>query len=244
MSPIQSSTSTISSPYASVQETIKPGKFEANAKEYGTVGAAVLGVGDVLSEGASATVSLSEKALNAVGEAGNYVGQAVETSVTDIGSAAMAAYAAVRNGLSSTLHGAEDAASAGWDLVKAGAEDLASVAGNVVHAVEAGAEAVGDVAVDAWHGVEQLASGTLHAVEKGTNELENLGSEAWTAVENGAQRARVVAGNVGDGIHTAASYTGDVVGDVADGVGNVAGRVASYATLAAAAGEKAFSAIV
>jgi hypothetical protein len=244
MSSIQSSTSTISSPYASVNETIKPGKFEANEKEYGTVGASVLGMGDVLSEGASATVSLSEKAMNAVGEAGNYVGQAVETSVTDIGSTAMAAYAAVRNGLSSALHGAEDAASAGWDLVKAGAEDIAGVAGDAVHAAEAGAEAVGDVAVDAWHGVEQLASGTLHAVERGTTQLENLGSEAWTAVENGTQRARVFAGNVGDGIHTAASYASDVAGDVADGIGDVAGRIASYATLATAAGEQAFSAVV
>ena len=39
-------------------------------------------------------------------------------------------------------------------------------------------------------------------------------------------------------------FRSDGIGDVADGVGNVAGRVVSYATLAAAAGEKAFSAVV
>jgi hypothetical protein len=92
--------------------------------------------------------------------------------------------------------------------------------------------------------VEQLASGTLHAVEKGSDELEHLGSEAWTAVQNGSQRASTIASNVGDGLKTAASYTGDVVGDVADGVGNVAGRIASYGTMAAAAGQKMFSAVV
>jgi len=243
MSPVQSSVSTISSPYATVNETIKPGKFEANEKEYGTVGAAVLGVGDVISEGASATVSLSEKALSAAGEAGHYIGQAVETGVTDIGSAAMAAYAAVRNGVSNTLDGAENVAATSWDLVKAGAEDVAGMAGDVVHAAEAGAQVVGDVAVDAWHGVEQLASGTLHAVEKGSDELEHLGSEAWTAVQNGTNRASTIASNVGDGLKTAASYAGDVAGDVADGVGNVAGRIASYSTMAAAAGQKMFSAV-
>ena len=98
MSPVTSSTSSITSPYASVTEQVKPGKFEANEKEYGAVGAAVMGVGDAVAEGASATVSLSEKALSAVEDAGSYLGQAVETGFTDVGSAAMAAYAAVRNG--------------------------------------------------------------------------------------------------------------------------------------------------
>ena len=109
---------------------------------------------------------------------------------------------------------------------------------------EAGAEAVADVAVDAWHGVEHLASEGLQDIEKGTGALEHLGSEAWNSVQSGAHRAREVAGDVGDGIKTAAGYVGDGIGDVADGVGNVAGRVASYATLGAAAIERAFSAVV
>jgi len=243
MSPVQSSISTVSSPYASVTETIKPGKFQANEKEYGTVGAAVLGVGDVIAEGASATVSLSAKALSAAGEAGHYIGQAVETGAVDIGSAAVAAYAAVRDGVSNTLDGAENAAAVGWDVVKAGAEDVAGMAGDMVHAAEAGAQAVGDLAVDAWHGVEQIASGALHAVEKGSDELEHLGSEAWAAVQDGTHRAGTIASNAGDGLKTAASYAGDVVGNVADGVGNVAGRIASYGTMAAAAGEKMFSVV-
>src|SRR5476649_40828 len=127
MSSVTSSTSMISSPYATVNEQIKPGKFEANEKDYGAVGAAVLGVGDAIAEGASATVSLSEKALGAVEDAGGYLGKAVETGVTDVGSAAMAAYAAVRNGLSNTLSGAESAAAATWDTLKAGAEDVAGM---------------------------------------------------------------------------------------------------------------------
>src|SRR4051794_2100667 len=69
MSSVTSSTSTITSPYATVSEQIRPGKFEANEKQYGAVGAAVLGVGDAIAEGASATVSLSEKALNSVEDA-------------------------------------------------------------------------------------------------------------------------------------------------------------------------------
>ena len=56
MSSVTSSTSTIVSPYATVNEQIKPGKFEANEKEYGTVGAAVLGVGDAIADGAHAVV--------------------------------------------------------------------------------------------------------------------------------------------------------------------------------------------
>ncbi len=170
------------------------GRFDANEKEYGVVGAAVMGVGDAVAEGASATVSLSEKALNSVEDAGSYIGQAVETGFTDVGSAAMAAYAAVRNGLDDTMQGVENAGEAGWDTIKAGAEDVAGMAGDVVHAAEAGAAAVADVAVDAWHGVEHLASEALHGIEKGTGELEHLGSEAWTAVENGAHRARDYAG--------------------------------------------------
>src|SRR5438105_367258 len=53
MTSVTSSTSTITSPYATVKEQIRPGRFESNEKEYGTVGAAVLGVGDAISEGAS-----------------------------------------------------------------------------------------------------------------------------------------------------------------------------------------------
>jgi phage-related protein len=244
MSSVTSSTSSIVSPYATVKEQIKPGKFEANEKEYGTVGAAVLGVGDAIAEGASATVSLSEKALHAVEEAGSYLGQAVETGVTDVGSAAMAAYAAVRNGLGNTLQGVENAAEASWDTIKAGAEDVAGMAGDVVHAAEAGAAAAADVAVDAWHGVEHLASEALHGIEKGTGEIEHLGSEAWTALQNGTHRARDYAGEAADGIKTAAGYVGDGLGEVADGIGNAAGRVASYATVGAASIERAFSAVV
>jgi len=80
MTSVTSSTSTITSPYATVKEQIRPGRFESNEKEYGTVGAAVLGVGDAISEGASATVSLSEKALNAVEEGASYIGNAVQTA--------------------------------------------------------------------------------------------------------------------------------------------------------------------
>ena len=81
MSSVTSSTSTIVSPYATVKEQIRPGKFEANEKEYGAVGAAVIGVGDAVADGASTTVSLSEKALNAVEDAGRYVGAAEPLSI-------------------------------------------------------------------------------------------------------------------------------------------------------------------
>src|ERR1700742_2276100 len=208
MSSVTSSTSTIISPYATVNEQIKPGKFEANEKEYGVAGAAVLGLGDAIAEGASATVSLSEKALGAVEDAGRYVGRAVETGITDIGSAAMAAYAAVKNGVNNTIQGAENAGAAAWDTIKAGAEDVAGMAGDVVHAAEAGAAAVADVAVDAWHGVEHVASEALHGIEKGTDELEHLGSEAWTAIENGSHRAAGYAGTAADGVKTAGGYVG------------------------------------
>ena len=243
MSSVTSSTSSIVSPYATVKEQIKPGKFEANEKAHGVVGAAVPGRSEPAAQDASATVSLSDKALHAVEDAGRYVGEAVEAGITDVGSAAMAAYVAVRNGIGSTLQGAENAGIAAWNTVKTGVEDVAAVAGDVVHAAEAGAAAVGDVAIDAWHGVEHVASQTLQAVEKGTAEIEHLGSEAWTAIENGSHRARDYAGTVGDGVKTAAGYVGEGIGNVADGVGNVAGRAASYATLGVAGLERAFSAV-
>ncbi len=63
-------------------------------------------------------------------------------------------------------------------------------------------------------------------------------------MQNGAHSAGVAAGQVGDGIKTAAVYVGNGLGDVADGVGEVAGRVASYATLGAAAIERGFTAVV
>jgi len=225
MSSVTSSTSSIVSPYATVKEQIKPGKFEANEKGHAVGGAAVASRGETTADDASATVSLSDKALHAVEDAGRYVGEAVEAGITDAGSAAMAAYVAVRNGIGNTLQGAENAGIAAWNTVKTGVEDVAAVAGDVLHAAEAGAAAVGDVAVDAWHGVEHVASQTLQAVEKGTGEIEHLGSEAWAAIENGSHR-------VGEGI-----------GNVADGVGNVAGRAASYATLGVAGLERAFSAV-
>ena len=83
MTSVTSSTSTITSPYATVKEQIRPGRFESNEKEYGTLGAAVMGVGDAVAEGASATVSLSEKALNAVEEGASYIGNAVQVFFKD-----------------------------------------------------------------------------------------------------------------------------------------------------------------
>jgi len=244
MSSIQSSTSVISSPFATVKEQVKPARFDASEREPGSVGAAFIGVGDAIAEGASATVSLSEKALHSVEDAGSYIGHAVATGISDVGAAAMAAYGAVRGGIGNSIDSVEHAAEATWDTIKAGALDVAGMAGDVVHAAESGAEAVADVATDAWHGVEHLASEALHGIERGTDELEHLGSEAWHAVQDGTHRAREAAGTVGDGIRTAAGYVGDGLGEVADGVGNVAGRMASYATVGAAAIERAFTAIV
>ena len=123
------------------------------------------------------------------------------------------------------VQGVENAGEAAWNTIKAGAEDVAGIAGDVVHAAEASAEAVGDVAVDAWHGVE------------------HLGSEAWQALENGTHRATEYASEAGHGIKTAAGYVGDGIGEVADAVGDAAGRMASYAALGAAAVERAFTAV-
>ena len=47
MSSVTTSTSTITSPYVTVKEQVKPGRFEANEKEYGAVGAAVLSMDGV-----------------------------------------------------------------------------------------------------------------------------------------------------------------------------------------------------
>ena len=236
MSVVQSSTSTITSPYASVKETVKAGR-PGGERGHGPVG-------DAIVDGASATVSLSEKAMHAIGEAGEYIGHAAQTGIDDVGSAAMAAYAAVRNGISSTIQGAEDLATGSWDLLKAGASDVAGVATDVAHAAEAGLEAVGDVAVEAWHGVEHLASDVAHGVGKGVDEVEHLGEEAWTAIKDGTHHVTDFAGEIGDGIHTAYDRTAGVVGDVADGVGNVVGRTASYVTMATAAGQKMISTVV
>ena len=61
MSSVTSSTSTITSPYATVKEQIRPGRVESNEKDHGSVGAARMGgVGDAIGEGASATISLAE----------------------------------------------------------------------------------------------------------------------------------------------------------------------------------------
>ncbi|MEP6505087.1 MAG: hypothetical protein ABJD97_17235 [Betaproteobacteria bacterium] len=237
MSAVQSSTSTISSPYASVKETVRPAKPGAGERGFGPAG-------DAGFDGPSATVSLSEKALSAIGEAGEYIGHAAQTGIDDVGSAAMAAYAAVRNGIANTIQGAEDIATGSWDLLKAGAADVASVATDVVYAAEAGAEAVGDVAVEAWHGVEHMAHEVAQGVEAGVDEVEHLGEEAWTAIKDGTHRAAELASEIGDGVHTAYDRTADVVGDVADGVGNAVGRAASYVTMAAAAGQKMISTVV
>lgn len=196
MSSVQSSTSTITSPYATVKEQIRPARSGVDEKDAGTLGSALTGLGNAIADGASATVTLSERALGAVEDA------------VEIGAAAMAAYATVRDGVGSAVDGIEHAA------------------------------------VDAWHGMEHLASEGAHEIRKGADELEHLGSEAWTAIENGAHRAKDYAVAAGEGIETAAGYVGDGISEVADGVGNVAGRMASYAAVGAAAIEHAFSAVV
>ena len=201
MSSVQSSTSTISSPYATVKEQIRPARVDGGEGDAGTLGGSLKGIGGAIADGASATVTLSERALGAIEDA-------VEHGAAEIGGAAMAAYATVRNGVASAVDGIEHAA------------------------------------VDAWHGMEHLAADGVHGIEKGAGELEHLGSEAWTAIEHGAHRAKDYAVEVGQGIGTAAGYVGDGLSEVADGVGNVAGRMASYATVGAAAIERAFSAVV
>ena len=237
MSVVQSSTTSLSSPYASVKESVRPGRPAAGDRAFGPVS-------DAIAEGASATVSFSEKALGAISEAGEYIGHAAQTGIDDVGSAAMAAYAAVRNGISSTLQGAEDVAIGTWDLMKAGAADVAGIVTDVAHAAEAGVDAVGDVAVEAWHGAGHLASEVAHGIEKGVDEVEHLGEETWMAIKDGTHRAAELAGEIGGGAHTAYDRTADVVGDVASGVGNAVGRAASYATMAAAAGQKMISTVV
>src|SRR5690349_8319702 len=99
MSSVTSSTSMISSPYATVKEQVRPGRFESGDRPCAGVGAAATGAGDTIAEGGSATVSLSEKALSAVEDGASYIGSAVQTGIADVGGAAMAAYAAVRNGI-------------------------------------------------------------------------------------------------------------------------------------------------
>src|SRR3954464_10640469 len=168
MSAIQSSTTMVSSPYATMTATSKSAKPDLATKPNATgtptaTAAAVSVVGASPAAGESATVTFSEKALGALNDAGQFIGDAALAAakdgadaagegVLDVGHAAVAVYDAVKNGVAGTVHGAEDLAGAGWGLGKDGVDGVLDLAGDGLDAAKAGVSTAGHVVAGVWHG--------------------------------------------------------------------------------------------
>lgn len=147
-----------SSAYTSTQ-TVYPcpkSTFEKNSDAYGPVVASAIGIAQSVADGASTTVSLSEKALgkvvDSVEDAGTTMAHGIESAESGLQSAAHA----IRNGLNE----AENAVEQTYDSVKDTAtsvyDEVANAASNVSDAISSvgsklasyaaiGAQAVKDV---------------------------------------------------------------------------------------------------
>ena len=162
MSVIQSTTSSLASPYATtVAATSRPlGRFETNEKDVGPVAASVIGAADVARDGVSATVSLSARALGALEDAGKSATSSVEDAAHDIAQAATSACDAVKSGISGAVGGAENLASEGWQKLEDGADKVVAFAHDVGDIASAAATKLGDAASAVLDGAES-AAGTV-----------------------------------------------------------------------------------
>ncbi len=250
MSLIQSSTSTLSSPYMSVTEKRQPRELDPNGAPGGP--GVMDKVASAIEEGASATVTFSSQALGALEDAAKWTGQALETGAKDIGSAV---YDVTRAAVGGVVQGAEDLAQGAWNVAKAGVHGAEEIAQDAWNGVKAGASEAVDVAEGALHMIENGASEVASAAGTGIEAIEHGVVAGWHDIENGVGRAATYASEATSSViaggrkaldvaSSAGSAAGDAAMTVIDGAGNVAGSIASYATLGAAAGQKLFTAIV
>ncbi|MGN6528872.1 MAG: hypothetical protein ACTHL8_20960 [Burkholderiaceae bacterium] len=239
MSLIQSSSTTLSSPFATMTATSSKAAHGERAEREGPVQSAAHDAAGAIGAAASATVSFSDKALQALEDAGGYVADAVETGAREVGHAAEFVYDTARQGLGEVVVGAGDAVAAGYKLAKTGIEDAGEEAWKLTK------EGVNDAV--------EVAGDGLKALAKGVGELENLAAEGWNNVTAGVHRMTTAASTIGSDAYTMASKASDIAltvgstvgsaaGTVLNGVEDVAGTAASYATLGVAAGGKIVSA--
>ena len=258
MSLIQSSTTTLSSPYASMTATSRPRDLDPNGRPPGGPGV-MENVASAIEDGASATVSFSSQALGALEGGAQWTGQALDTGAQQIGSAVYDIGKAV---IGAVVQGGEDLAAGAWNAAKAGLHGAEDIAADAWNGAKAGVSEAADVAEGAWHLMEAGASDVASAAGKGLNAVEN-GLKAvddgvvaaWHGIENSAGRATTLASEMTSSVVAGgrkaldvASDIGSAAGDAAmtvvDGAGSVASSIASYATLGAAAGQKLFTAVV
>ena len=148
--------------------------------------------------GPDATTSFSDRALAAFESAGESVAHTVETGARDVGHAAMAAYEAVKSGISRTAHGVgelvgevEDGLQHGWSAIKADAGKA-----------------------------ERLAEGGLQAIGNGLADLEAVAEKAGSAAWNATTSVGDAAGSVLD---TAGSVAGHALSYATLGVASIHG---------------------
>ena len=251
MSLIQSSTTTLSSPYASMTATSRPRDLDPNDRPHGPPGA-MENVANAIEDGASATVTFSAKALDALEDGATWTAQALETGAKDIGSAV---YDVTKAAVGGVVQGAEDLASGAWNIAKAGAQGAETIAEDAWNGAKAGVSEVADGAVGAWHMLEAGASDVASAVETGAKAVDHAVVASWNGISNAAGRTATLASEMSSSVvaggskaldvaSSVGSEAGDVAMSVLGGAGDVAGSLASYATLGAAAAQKMFTAVV
>jgi hypothetical protein len=239
MSLIQTTSTTLSSPFATMTATSSRAAHGERPERDGPVEAAAHEAAGAIGAAAGATVSFSEKALQALEDAGSYVADAVETGAREIGHAAEFVYDAARQGLGEVVVGAGDAVAGAYKMAKTGVEDAGEEAWKLTK--------------EGVDGAVELAGEGLHALAAGVNEIESLAAEGWNNVTAGVHRMTTAAGTIGSDAYTMASKASDIAltvgstvgsaaGTVLNGVEDVAGTAASYATLGVAAGGRLVSA--
>lgn len=103
-----------SSAYASNPMTCqntKQSTFERNSDAYGPVAASVIGLGEAFANGASATVSFSEKALGKLNDSIHEAGGAISHGIDEVENTVEHAYDSVADAASSVYDAASNAGS-------------------------------------------------------------------------------------------------------------------------------------
>ena len=154
------SVSSVSSPSVSVNETFTPRSAERSAAVDGGIAATLAGVATSISDGVSATVSFSGRALHALEQAG----EAVVDGVEDV---AVGAWHAVENTAAEVGHVGAVVVNAVEDGVHDVACATKSTAQELGHYAAIGLQTVGE-------GVSEIASGTVMAASAGGKALMTL----------------------------------------------------------------------
>lgn len=164
--------------YGMTNKVDKPGRYERNEKDYGTVVATAIAAGDAVADGASAVCSISKEGLSALANAAEHTYDAVSDAATSTVSTVGHFLSDVKSGAEAAEARVEDWVGEGVNDIKSAAnyvEDKVSDAAGVVgDAVGSVADAVGSVASEVGDALSTVGGYVGSAVVAGVNAFDNF----------------------------------------------------------------------